>query len=220
MSDIARELARVALEIKAIKLSPHAPFTWASGYRMPIYNDNRLLLSRPEYRALVASGFEAMAAAHGVAIDVVAGTSTAGIPHATTFADRIKKPLIYVRSAAKDHGLQNRIEGKLESGARALLIEDLISVGGSSVDALLAVRQAGAQINTCFAIFSYALDEATRKFNEADAQAFPLLTFDTLLREAIDQRYISEAEEKLLAAWREDPFSWGEKHGFPKIERS
>jgi len=220
MKDYAKELAEIALEIKAIKLSPEDPFTWASGYRMPIYNDNRLLLGNYKHRALIAEGFAQLIKTENIALDVVAGTATAGISPGTTLADSLKAPFIYIRSKAKGHGLQNQIEGVLNSGEQVLLIEDLISTGGSSISALEAVREAGGVIETCFSIFSYGLDEAKKRFDGVECQVFSLLTFDRLLEIAIEKEYITQEQQEVLAEWQKDPFGWGEKHGFPKQEKS
>ncbi len=215
--DYSQELAKIALEIQAIKLSPTEPFTWASGYRMPIYNDNRLLLGNYQHRALIAEGFEATIRKCDYDVEVVAGTSTAGISPGTTLADRLHTPFIYVRDKAKGHGLRNRIEGILREGQRVVMIEDLISTGGSSIDAILGVREAGGVIDLCCSIFSYDLEESAKQFREIHCRIEPLLKFDTLLKTAIEQNYISAEQEKLLNEWRTNPFGWGERHGFPRV---
>lgn len=219
------KVAEAGLELGAIKLSIENPFTWASGYRMPIYNDNRLFLSRPEYRALLSEAFSEMADIVGLEkIDNIAGTSTAGIPHATTLADRVKKPLSYVRASNKDHGLKNKIEGIGKDGYKGkyvLLIEDLISTGGSSIAAVEAIREAGGKIDECFAIFSYGFDRAEEAFSSLSpvCHYHPILTFPTLLDVATKKLYINESDRESLIEWMSDPFSWGEKRGFKKEER-
>jgi len=159
-----KQIAKAGLEINAIKLRPDNPFTWASGFRMPIYNDNRMFLFHPEHRGLLARGFEKILQSEEIPYEVIAGTSTAGIPPATTLADHLGKPMIYVRDKPKDHGLQNQIEGiDAESdlqGRKVILVEDLISTGGSSARAVQAIRDANGECNYCVSIFNYGLDKA------------------------------------------------------------
>ena len=159
------QLAKGAFELGAIRLSPNDPFTWASGYRMPIYNDNRQFLAKSSYRALICDAFSDMLAALDFDPENIAGTSTAGIPHATTLADRLHKPLSYIRSSSKDHGLQNQIEGLGKNGSyegkKVVLIEDLISTGKSSLQAVNAIINANGLVPYCLAIFTYGLDAAT-----------------------------------------------------------
>jgi orotate phosphoribosyltransferase len=232
------EIAKKALEIKAIKLRPEDPFTWASGFRMPIYNDNRMFLFYPQCREVITSGFETLlgeeAIQWGIKGPVIAGTSTAGIPHATALANNLNLPLIYVRDKPKDHGLRNQIEGidaesDLQS-RKVVLIEDLISTGGSSAKAVQGIRDANGECNYCFSIFNYGLDKAQEMFlgkepydKEGNKLQTPckvrsLLTYDTLLEVAKEVGYIDGPKAKMLAEWREDPFGWGEKHGFPKAK--
>ena len=154
----ARKIAETSLSIGAIKLRPDAPFVWASGFRMPIYNDNRMLLGSYANREMIFQGFWYAVIGENIKFDCVAGTSTAGIPHATTFADMNKKPLTYVRDKPKDHGLRNQIEGldaeKNYEGKKVILVEDLISTGGSSANAVNAIRKANGEINYCMCIFN------------------------------------------------------------------
>ena len=163
-------LAEISLEMGAIKLQPNDPFLWASGYRMPIYNDNRMLLSSSEARRLVAEGFLDILQQEEIDFEVIAGTSTAGIPHSTTLADMLGTPLTYVRTKAKDHGMGNQIEGlggdRSYHNRKVVLIEDLISTGGSSIKAVQAVREAEGDITWCLAIFSYGLEKARTQFAE------------------------------------------------------
>ncbi|MFW5712701.1 MAG: orotate phosphoribosyltransferase, partial [Spirochaetota bacterium] len=196
-------------------------FLWASGYRMPIYNDNRMLLSSSEARRAVAEGFLDLIQSEAIDFDVIAGTSTAGIPHSTTLADMLNTPLTYVRTKAKDHGLGNQIEGlgaeQNYGNRKVLLIEDLISTGGSSIKAVEAVRQAHGDITWCLAIFSYGLEKAGSRFAELDppCNTKTILDYDTLIQVARSINAIDPEEERALLAWRDDPFGWGEKHGFP-----
>jgi len=218
-------LAKGAFELGAIRLSPNEPFTWASGYRMPIYNDNRQFLARPEYRKLISEAFSEMLKALSFDPDNIAGTSTAGIPHATTLADKLKKPLSYVRSSAKDHGLNNQIEGigrnKSYNGQKVVLIEDLISTGKSSLEAVEAIIHAHGNVPYCLAIFTYGLDAAKDAFAKVmpKCEAYTILSYPVMIKTALEVGYVEKADEKVLVEWREDPFGWGEKHGFMKVER-
>ena len=215
------KLAELSLKMGAIRLQPNDPFLWASGYRMPIYNDNRMLLSSSEARKTVAEGFLELIRSEAIDFDVIAGTSTAGIPHSTTLADMLNTPLTYVRTKAKDHGLGNQIEGlgaeQNYHNQKVILIEDLISTGGSSIKAVEAVRQAHGDINWCLAIFSYGLEKARHRFAELEphCNTKTILDYDTLIQVARSINSIDPEEERALLAWRDDPFGWGEKHGFP-----
>ncbi len=217
------KLAKAAFELEAIKLSPEAPFTWASGFRMPIYNDNRRFLAVPELRRCIAEAFSELLKAADFNPDWIAGTATAGIPHSVTLADILQKPVSYVRSGGKDHGLKNIIEGLGADadykGSSVLVIEDLISTGGSSIKAVEAVRAANGKVPFCFAIFSYGFKEAENAFLKLDPECTPftILNYDIMLDEAVNANYIKEEHKKSLAEWRESPFTWGEKHGFPKV---
>lgn len=202
-----QEVARRLLQIKAIKLSPQKPFTWASGMLSPIYCDNRTVLSYPETRRYIIDQFVAQAGRFGP-VDMVAGVATAGIPHGVLLADRLDKPFVYVRSKAKAHGRQNTIEGHLPTGQKVLVIEDLISTGGSSIKAVESLREAGAEVVGVLAIFTYGFAKATQTFADADCPFATLSNYDILLAEARQQEYISGEEEALLARWRQAPDSW------------
>ncbi|MEK6859772.1 MAG: orotate phosphoribosyltransferase [Nanoarchaeota archaeon] len=240
VESIERKIAKAGLEIKAIKLNPDNPFTWASGYRMPIYNDNRMFLWYPEHRKLIMSGFLGLMAQDGFytgkSYDFIAGTSTSGIPWAEKLADNRNKPMVYVRDKPKDHGLKNQIEGiDAESnlqGKKGILIEDLISTGGSSVAAVQALRDANGICNHCYSIFNYGFEKAQKMFMGDEAfdkeerrrldppcKVKSLLTYDTLLQVAIETGRISPQQAAMLSEWRTDPFGWGEKRGFPKVEK-
>ncbi len=218
-------LAKEALQLGAIRLRPDDPFTWASGFRMPIYNDNRQLLALPKARALVAEAFEEMLASLGFDPDNIAGTATAGIPHATTLADRMHKSLSYVRSAGKDHGLHQQIEGLGPSGsyggAKVLLIEDLISTGGSSIKAVEAIVATGGLCPYTLAIFTYGLQASLDAFAslEIPCECHTILEYDSMVAVALEGGYVDEGGAALLNEWRVDPFGWGEKHGFPPLKK-
>lgn len=222
--NVGREIAKAGLEVGAIKLNPGQPFQWASGYRMPIYNDNRMFLFLPEIRKTIARGLSEIVEEERISPDVVAGTATAGIPHGALLADLLGLPFIYIRDKPKGHGLRNRIEGiDAESDLerrRVVVIEDLISTGGSSARAVEAVREANGACDWCLSIFSYGLERATEQFAALDPACDfrSLLTFPVLLEVAQSGGHLSEEQIALLADWRADPFGWGAKHGFPRVE--
>lgn len=220
MVNFGIEIAKRALKIKAIKISPEHPFKWASGYFMPIYNDNRMLLADHTTRKLIAEGFREVIKRREIKFNIVAGTSTAGIPHAETLADLLEKPMIYIRDKPKDHGLGNQIEG-IDSnsdldGLEAIIIEDLVSTGGSSLKAAQAVRIARGKVKFMLSIFNYGFPETEQEFKEEEIQLESLLTYETLMKVLIAEKHISESQLKIVEEWRSSPFTWGEKYGFPK----
>lgn len=202
------EVARKLLEIKAIKLNPSNPFTWASGIQSPIYCDNRVALSYPAVRTFIKQALCAKSAEFPD-FDVVAGVATAGIPHGALLADALQKPFVYIRSSAKDHGRRNMIEGELSPGARVLVIEDLISTGGSCLQAVDALQDAGAKVVGVLAIFQYGFPKAQTAFETKNIRWQTLTNYDILIREAISLGYISEADLNTLKKWRENPDGWG-----------
>ncbi|MBI4448768.1 orotate phosphoribosyltransferase [Candidatus Woesearchaeota archaeon] len=218
----ATRLAKIALDNNVIKLSPDKPFKWASGFHMPIYNDNRMLLGDATHRALVAEAAQAMLKKSGVMFDAIAGTSTAGISPGTTLADRLGIPMMYVRDKSKDHGMRNRIEGidsnATLAGRKILVYEDLISTGGSSLDTVQAVRALGGIVTDMVSIFNYGFPEAKQMFDDAKVNVHSLLTYDQLLEVAISEGKINQSSLETLGEWRLAPFAWGAKHGFPKGE--
>ena len=175
---------------------------------MPIYNDNRLLLGHPAHRLLVAQGFQEILRNCKTKIEVIAGTATAGIAHATTLADILQLPLIYVRSAAKSHGMGNKIEGPLKQNQQVLVIEDLVSTGGSAANAVTAIRQAGGRVNQCFSIFSYGFSEAKEKFNNISCEIHSILKFPQLLEVALSTQNLTTNEIAVLQSWQANPFKW------------
>jgi len=201
------QVAEWLLQINAIKLSPQNPFTWASGLQSPIYCDNRITLSYPAIRKQLVQAF-AEKAAQFSDFDSVAGVATAGIPHGALLAHQLDKPFLYIRSKAKAHGRQNQIEGKLEAGEKVLVIEDLISTGGSSLQAVETVRAAGAEIVGVLAIFSYGFAKAEEAFQAADCPFATLTTYPVLLEAAVEQQYITDADQVILQEWRTDPRAW------------
>ena len=214
----SQKLSKVVLEISAIKFSPEKPFTWASGYRMPIYNDNRLLLGNPDHRMLVAEEFRNILDTLQITTDVVAGIATAGIPSATSLANLIKTPLIYVRPSLKDHGMQNQVEGKLNKNQKVVVVEDLVSTGGSALNAIKAIRDQGGSVQHCLCIFSYGFKETGSHFKEASCELHPLLTFESLIKTATESNHLNQEQLKLLRDWHSDPFHWGDRKGFPSSQ--
>ena len=213
-NNVAETLARISLEIGAIKFSPDQPFTWASGYKMPIYNDNRLFLGNAGHRTLITQGFQDLLKKCAAKIEVIAGTAPAGIPHATTLADHLQLPLIYVRSATKTHGMGNQVEGLLYKNQQVIVIEDLISTGGSVANAVTAIREAGGIVNHCFSIFSYGLAEATDKFKSISCEIHSILDFSELLEVALSTQNLSTNDIETLRSWQKAPFKWAENNGF------
>lgn len=211
---VAQQLAKISLEIGAIKINSKKPFTWASGYRMPLYNDNRMLLGNAGHRSLIAEGMKSIIQKENVRVDTVAGVATAGIPHATSLANLMQLPLIYVRSSPKKHGMQNQVEGILKPGEAVVVVEDLISTGGSALKAVDTVREAGGVVEHCFGIFGYGFPEAKELFKKSQCQLHTLLDLDSLLQLAIKEGHISPKEKQVVENWRENPFDWGKQLGF------
>ena len=210
----SEEIAKISIETGAIQLNPETPFLWASGYRMPIYNDNRLLLGNSQHRQLIAEGFNDIITSKEIEVDVIAGTATAGIPPATSLADMLKTPLIYVRPNPKEHGMKNQIEGVLSDTQKVVLVEDLISTGGSALNAVAAIREAGGKVDHCLSIFSYGFLKAIEQFKNARCQLHHLLNFEELILLARENKSVSTEQFSLLKSWHSDPFNWGSKNGF------
>ncbi len=208
---VAEVVARDLLRIGAVALRPDAPFTWASGRLAPVYTDNRLALSYADVRSRIADGLADLA--RPLAPDAVAGVATAGIPHAALVAERLGLPLCYVRASAKGHGRQNRIEGRVTPGARVVLVEDLVSTGGSVLTAAEALREAAAEPVAALAVFSYGFAEADAAFAAAGLPLHTLTTFEALARVAREDGSLSDADLDALAAWRADPAAWSRDRG-------
>jgi orotate phosphoribosyltransferase len=212
-SDLSRSIARSLLDIEAVKLRPADPFTWSSGLVSPIYCDNRLTLSYPRVRRAIRDGFAAYLQEQALLPATIAGTATAGIPHAAWLADAVDAPMAYVRDSAKEHGTGARIEGLVEAGDSVVLVEDLISTGGSALDAVSALRDAGAAVPTVLAIFSYQLNSAAAAFREAAVDRFVLTDFQTLIAVAHAEERLSDDDLHALKTWRTDPAAWSAEHG-------
>ncbi|MFW5805704.1 MAG: orotate phosphoribosyltransferase [Bacteroidales bacterium] len=208
MESIAQQVANQLLQIKAIKLEPQNYFTWASGWFSPIYCDNRKTLSYPDVRTYIRDAFVHTTKENLSEPDVIAGVATGGIAHGVLVAEKMQKPFVYIRTASKGHGLENRIEGVVKPGQNVLVIEDLISTGKSSLSAVAALKSAGCNVIGMIAIFTYSFETASQNFNNAGVQLFTLSNYETLLNEAIKAGYIQEKDEEALKVWRKDPANW------------
>ncbi|MDT8976931.1 orotate phosphoribosyltransferase [Paenibacillus sp. chi10] len=208
-TNLERTIAQHLLNIQAVALRPNEPFTWTSGMKSPIYCDNRLTMSYPEIRDAIAEGFASLVKQYAPDAEVIAGTATAGIPHAAWVADKLGLPMAYIRDKAKGHGKQNQIEGIIRPGQKVVVIEDLISTGGSSLKAALAVKEAGAEPLAVLAIFSYQLEKATSAFEEAGIPLRTLSNYTALTQTALDHGVIQAEDLDVLQAWRHDPTTWG-----------
>lgn len=200
-----QDVAKALLSIKAVFLSPDDPFTWASGIKSPIYCDNRLTLSYPEVRTLIDEAIAAKVAALYPEAQMLMGTSTAGIAHAAIAADRLGLPMGYVRGSAKDHGRKNQIEGHLEAGEKVVVIEDLISTGGSVLDCVNPLREAGADVLGVVSIFTYGMQKGLDRLAAADVTNTSLSNLDVLVKVAVEEGYIKETDEERLLAFRDNP---------------
>ena len=205
---LAKEIARDLLKIKAVYLKPEEPFTWASGIKSPIYTDNRVTLAYPETRTLIEDGFVEKIQAEFPYVEVIAGTATAGIPHGAIIADKMNLPFAYIRSKPKDHGAGNQIEGRVAPGQKMVVIEDLISTGGSVLDAIAAAKREGADVIGAAAIFTYELPKADKNFNEAGVKLVTLSNYTELIHLAEQEGYINAEGLALLKRFKEDQENW------------
>jgi len=206
--DTAKKTAELLLQVKAIKLSPADPFTWASGWKSPIYCDNRITLSYPPVRVFLKEEIAKIVELQYGKPDVIAGVATGAIAIGILVAQELGVPFIYVRPEPKSHGRKNQIEGYLESGQNVVVIEDLISTGKSSLNAVIALKEAGAVVKGMVAIFSYGFDIASDNFKEANVALATLSNYSHLLEQAVDSKYITEKELETLSDWRKDPGNW------------
>lgn len=197
------------LQINAIKLNPANPFTWASGWKSPIYCDNRKTLSYPEVRNLICEGFRQFIIEKYPDVEIIAGVATGAIAHGMLVADRLNLPFVYVRSAPKKHGLENLVEGDVKAGQKVVVIEDLISTGQSSLNAVEALRNAGCDVLGMLAIFTYGFNHATDNFKKSDVKIDTLANYSQLIDIAIEQGLVSKDHLELLKSWRSDPENWG-----------
>ena len=204
----ASETASKLLEIKAIRLQPTKPFTWASGWKSPIYCDNRLSLSYPEVRTYIKDCLTAVVKNHFPTAESIAGVATAGIPQGALLADALDLPFIYVRSKPKGHGMENMIEGKVTPGQKVVVVEDLVSTGGSSLKAVADLKEAGFEVLGMVAIFTYGFEVAKRNFEEAGVRLICLSDYSAMLPQALANDYIDDNTLASLVEWSKDPASW------------
>ncbi|WP_017811772.1 orotate phosphoribosyltransferase [Paenibacillus shenyangensis] len=209
IEEIPAHIAAALLQIEAVALRPQEPFTWTSGIKSPIYCDNRLTMSYPYIRDQIADGFAMIIREQYPDTEVIAGTATAGIPHAAWVAQKLDLPMAYIRDKAKGHGKQNQIEGLIKEGQKVIVIEDLISTGGSSIKAAEAVREVGADPLAVLAIFSYQLDKAVQAFADANLPLQTLSNYTALIDQAVKMGKIQPDDLELLHSWREDPAAFG-----------
>lgn len=198
-------IAKILLDIKAVALSPDEPFTWASGIKSPIYCDNRLILSFPEERNVVEDSLYKMIKEEYSQVEYIMGTAAAGIPHGALVAERLNLPMGFVRSSKKDHGKQNQIEGKIIKGAKVVVVEDLFSTGGSSIDTAVALEEAGFQVLGIVSIFTYNLPVAEENFRKHNLKHSSLTNYEELTKYAKEINYINETQLEKLSKWRENP---------------
>ncbi len=206
--EIGKQLAKFLLQINAIILQPGNPFTWASGWKSPIYCDNRKILSFPKSRTYIRQSLVKVISKHYGSTNVIAGVATGAIAHGALVAEEMGLPFIYVRSAKKEHGKQNRVEGAYNSGQSVIVIEDLISSGKSCLEAVEALRKEGLNVKGLISIFTYGFDVATKNFKKANCEFISLCNYSTLLQVAVKQNYIKQSDLEVLEKWRKDPSKW------------
>ena len=210
--ETALALANFLLQIKAIKLNPASPFTWASGLKSPIYCDNRITLSYPNIRTFIREAFVKKCIERYGKPDLIAGVATGGIPQGALVAQELGVPFCYVRSEAKSHGLNNQVEGIVPQGASVVVIEDLVSTGKSSLAAVEALREKGANVKGMMAIFTYQLDAATEAFKKANCDLVTISNYEALIKKAVEENYVSDDQMASLIEWRKSPQKWSDDH--------
>ncbi len=210
MENVEKTIAKQLLDISAVKLNPEHPFTWASGWKSPIYCDNRKMLTYPAERKVVVEAFVEVIRRHFKDVDVIAGVATGAIAWGIMVAEALNKPFVYVRPKPKDHGTQSQVEGDLKPNQRVVVVEDLISTGTSALSAASAIHHSNAIILGMVAIFSYNFISARRAFEYADVELHTLCNYDSLLEEAVNENYIKSADLDVLKEWRINPSTWGE----------
>lgn len=208
MNDTSKRIAKHLLDIQAVTLSPNNPYTWASGIKSPIYCDNRITMSYPLIRNDIAKSLVELIRKEYPEVEVIAGTATAGIPQACWVADLMDLPMVYIRSKAKDHGKENQIEGRITQGQKMVIIEDLISTGGSVLDACEAARREGAVVLGVAAIFTYELPKGLLNFQEKNIKLHTLTNYSVLVEEALLSAFILESDLETLKEWKKNPSEW------------
>lgn len=210
----SQAVAKILLELNAISLNSQKPFRYASGILSPIYTDCRVLMAYPDKRRQIRDYYIEAINNSGVSFDVIAGTATAGIPHAAWIADKLNLPMVYVRGKAKDHGKENLMEGIIKQGQKAVVIEDLISTGESAINSVNAIRAARGEISHVFSIITYGLSKAEQAFEENKLKLISLTTFKDIVEEAQKMNYINKEDMQLILDWASDPLTWGSRMGF------
>jgi orotate phosphoribosyltransferase len=208
-SEVEQKVAEFLLQIKAIKLQPNNPFTWASGWKSPIYCDNRITLSHPSIRTYIRQQLSTLIQEEFGSVSVIAGVATAGIPQGVLVAQDLGLPFIYVRAKAKEHGTGNLIEGEFTPGQRVVVVEDLISTGKSSLQAVQALREAGCEVAGLVGIFNYGFDAADENFKNAKCRFLTLSNYSALIEYAAEHNFVSAEDLNILRKWRENPEAWG-----------
>ena len=208
MKEQSNQIAKDLLDIEAIFLRPNEPFTWASGIKSPIYCDNRITMSYPTVRRAIAKGLAAVIKTTYPEVEVIAGTATAGIPHSAWVAELLDLPMVYIRSKAKEHGKGNQIEGRIQPNQKMVVIEDLLSTGGSVLEACEAAKREGADVLGVAAIFTYELPQVQENFDQAGLSYVTLTNYTALIESALETGAIQESDVALLQEWRKDPAAW------------
>lgn len=208
LNEVEQKVAESLLQIKAIKLQPKNPFTWASGWLSPIYCDNRVTLSHPSIRTYIRQKISELIHDEFGAVDMISGVATGGIPQGVLVAQDLGLPFTYVRPTAKGHGRQNQIEGEVVSGQRVVVVEDLVSTGKSSIKAVQALREAGCTVVGLVSVFTYGFDEAEKNFAEVKCPVFSLCNYEALIQVALENSYILDTDVSQLEDWRKDPSNW------------
>ncbi len=202
------KIAEILLNVNAVMLSTKPPFRWASGILSPIYTDNRILMSYPKEREFIVNSFIKLIKKNKIKFEGFAGTATAGIPWAAWLSQKLRKPMIYVRSEVKDHGKENLIEGKIEEGKNYIVVEDLVSTGSSSLNTTNAIREKGANVEYCIAIFTYELEKSRINFENANIKLLTLTNFTSFVKTALRKKYISRTELSHIMDWKKNPEGW------------
>jgi orotate phosphoribosyltransferase len=213
MSDSSDIASKILLKLKAVTLSPNKPFTYASGIISPVYTDCRVLIGYPDERKQIRDLYIDAIKNSGAEFDIVAGTATAGIPHAAWIAEELNLPMIYVRGKAKDHGKENLVEGPLEKGQKVIVIEDLVSTGESSINSVNAIRNLGGEVSHVFSIITYGIGKGEEAFKENNLELISLTTFEQVVEEAKRMDYINEEETEIVLDWVQDPKGWAQRRG-------
>lgn len=213
MNNKSETVNKILLKLKAVTLNPAKPFRYASGILSPVYTDCRVIIGYPKERNQIRDLYIEAIKESGIEFDIVAGTATAGIPHAAWIAEALNLPMIYVRGKAKDHGKENLVEGPIEKGQKVIVIEDLVSTGESSINSVNAIRNLGGEVTHVFSIITYGIGKGEQAFKENNLDLISLTTFEQVVEEAKNMNYISEEETKIVLDWIEDPKGWAQRRG-------